>query len=186
MNKLFNKKTITLIIFLIICLLSFYIVIEVFAAKTSGRQPRVFGYSFHIVVSDSMEPELNRGDLILATAADMKIIKEGDYIIFFSPDPSLAGKTIVHKVKEVNSEDGEISFITTGIKEGAVPDAYPVKEIIGKFSVKSAVLGKIFIFISKIENLLFICLIIYLLYVCARQVKKIVGIKKGLKDNKKQ
>lgn len=177
------KRTITLAIFLIICLLSFYIVIEVFAAKTSGRQPRVFGCTFHIVVSDSMEPELNRGDFIVAVSADKKDIKAGDYIVFDSPDPSLKGMTIVHMVKEVISEDGEISFVTTGIKKGANPDAYPVKEIMGKFKFKSALIGKAFVFFTRIENLLFAVLIIYLLIICARQVIKIVKIKKGLKDN---
>ena len=87
-------------------------------------------------------------------------------------------------MSKVFLQEGEIYFITTGIKQGAVPDEYPVKEIIGKYRFKSAFLGRVFAALSKIENLLFLSLIIYILYICVRQVIRIAGIKKELKQNK--
>lgn len=178
------KKIIISILIFCVCALAFYIAIETLCAKNEGRQPRIFGYTFHVVVTDSMEPDINRGDFIAASYADKESVKAGDYIVFVSPDPDLKGKTIVHMVSGVFSEDGEIYFNTTGIKQGASPDDYPVRDIIGKYRFKSAFLGRVFAALSKIENLLFLSLIIYILYICVRQVIKIARIKKQLKQNK--
>lgn len=174
-----KTKIIISCLFFVICSLTLYILIEVFTAKINNTQPHVLGFTFHIVVSDSMEPQIDRGDFIIGRGADKQDIKEGDYIIFKSPDPSLKGKTIVHMVDEIYTQNGEIHFITTGIKQGAQPDQYPVKDIIGKYCGKSAFLGKIFLFFSKTENILFFLFIIFITIVIIRQVKNIVEIKKN-------
>jgi signal peptidase I len=159
--------------------LAVFILLSVMWAKLNGGQPRLLGYSFHIVLTDSMTPDINPGDFVLGKTADKKDIKEGDYIIFVSPDPALKGITIIHKVLSVNNESGIISFTTTGIKEGANPDEYPVYEIEGRYVLKSAFLGKVFKFLSDIEDLLFGGVIISLIIIIIRQVKNIFSLKKS-------
>jgi len=69
-----------------------------------------------IVLTESMEPEINAGDLIICKKVDPQEIKEDDIIAFF--DPSSNGSSIVtHKVKTViKDNDGKtVSFETYGI-----------------------------------------------------------------------
>lgn len=173
------------IIFTIIMALTLFILFSVMYAKVNGNQPRILGYSFHIVLTDSMTPEINAGDFIGAVKADKESIKEGDNIIFVSPDPSLKGMTIVHKVLKVNNDNGILSFTTTGIKEGAQPDDYPVYEIVGKYAFKSAFIGKIFTILSKAENIFFFIFIIIIVVIITKQIKNILKIKKEYESNNK-
>lgn len=165
----------------LIMLLSVFVLINVVYAKSTGSQPRIFGYSFHVVVSDSMTPRLNVGDFIVAKKTGVKDIKTGDGIIFNSPDPKLRGMLIVHKVVNIYTQNGTIYFQTSGIKEGAVPDEYPVSEIIGKYVWKSAFLGKAVIFLSDLQNILFVAVIASISAVAYRQIKNIIKIKKETK-----
>lgn len=69
-----------------------------------------------IVITESMEPEINAGDLIVVRKVDAQTLKEGDVIAFF--DPAGNGTSIVtHKIKTVYyNEDGTIKeFETYGI-----------------------------------------------------------------------
>lgn len=175
------KKIIGTITILLIMLFAVYALLSVVISKFTGNQPRIFGYSLHVVVTDSMTPAIEAGDFILAKKTDKSSVAAGDYIIFVSPDPSLAGMLIVHCVTEVYDEGGEIFFRTSGIKEGISPDEYPVGEIIGVYAGKSAFMGKVVTFFSKLQNLLFIAVIAALSITAAEQVKKIIKLKKSEK-----
>lgn len=178
-NKKKQISKIQTIIFLILMTLTLIILLNILLSKINGTQPRIFGYSFHVVLTDSMSPEIDAGDFIIAKKTDTAKINSGDYIIFVSPDPSLNGKKIVHKVQSVNNQEGIISFETTGIKQGAEPDAYPVYEIIGKYVMRSPFIGKVMMFVSKGENILFLAFIITMAFVAIKQIKNIINVKKA-------
>lgn len=182
MNKKLSKLNI--IFASLIMIVSLFILFNVLIAKFQGTQPRIFNYSFHIVVTDSMTPELNVGDFIIAEKTDKENIIIGDFIIFISPDPDLKGKLIVHKVINTGTgENGEIYFNTQGIKEGVAPDSYPVANIIGKYCGKSALFGKIIIFLSSIQNILFFAVFITIIVIIVKQIKNILKIKKENTEN---
>lgn len=151
--------------------------------------PRIFGYTFHIVVSPSMEPEINVGDFAVARADTVDNAKVGDYVVFITPDPSLRGITILHAVTEVGYDGQGKYLVTTGIKEGAAPDGYPVREIIGIYRWKSAFLGKLILFFSSGKNLIFSVVVFAALTLAVkysfRMVKEIQKIKEK-KDVKRE
>lgn len=75
--------------------------------------PNVAGTLPLIVLTDSMYPEIQSGDLIICHTIDAEDVKKGDIISFF--DPSGNGTSIVtHRVIEVIEEDGNINFKTRG------------------------------------------------------------------------
>ena len=66
-----------------------------------------------IVLTDSMYPKIESGDLILCHKEDPENIKVGDVISFF--DPAGNGSSIVtHRVIEVTEKDGKIAWRTKG------------------------------------------------------------------------
>lgn len=75
--------------------------------------PSIAGTLPLIVLTDSMYPEIESGDLIICHTAEAEEITEGDVIAFF--DPAGNGTTIVtHRVIEIVDDNGEIQFKTKG------------------------------------------------------------------------
>ena len=80
---------------------------------TSDEVPSVAGALPLIVLTDSMYPEIESGDLIICHTEDPENIQVGDVIAFF--DPAGNGSSIVtHRVIEVTEQNGEIAWRTKG------------------------------------------------------------------------
>ena len=80
---------------------------------TSEEVPSVGGYLPLIVLTDSMYPVIESGDLIICHTAEAEDIAEGDVIAFF--DPAGNGSSIVtHRVMEVTEKNGEPAWRTKG------------------------------------------------------------------------
>ena len=78
--------------------LSLFILISGTVAIREGNVPSVFGYSYSIVVTPSMEPTIKTGDLIITKKVEIDEIEIGDVILFKASEGEIAGKHIVHRV----------------------------------------------------------------------------------------
>ncbi len=160
----------------IVLVLSLALLTYAIVMRVTGNTPQIFGYSFHVVVTDSMTPEINVGDFIVAKKEKAEEVKLGDYIVFKSldPDPQINGKTIIHKVINITDEDGDgkREFTTQGIKQYAPVDEYKPTEIIGIYVGKSVFLGSVIVFLANWVNLAFIAVLIILLVVIIIFAKK--------------
>lgn len=73
--------------------------------------PSVGGVFPLIVLTDSMYPDIQSGDLIICHTEEPENIREGDVIAFF--DPAGSGTSIVtHSVVEVTQADGQTGSLT--------------------------------------------------------------------------
>lgn len=80
---------------------------------TSDEVPSVAGTLPLIVLTDSMYPVIESGDLIICHTAEPEEIAVGDVIAFF--DPAGNGSFIVtHRVLEVTEQGGQIAWRTKG------------------------------------------------------------------------
>ena len=85
---------------------------------TSDDVPSFGGKLPLIVLTDSMYPVIESGDLIICQTTDAETIEVGDVISFF--DPAGNGTTIVtHRVIEVLEKDGELAWRTKGDNNNA-------------------------------------------------------------------
>ena len=88
-----------------------------------------FGAKPTIISSGSMQPALEKGDMVLIEHVELKDIEKGDIIQY-----EMGRIPTVHRVKEIQTEEnGEILFITQG-DANRKPDVEPVKpdQITGK------------------------------------------------------
>ena len=111
------KHKILTVIGTVLCLILIPILIVncllIVKSYTSDEVPSVGGYLPLIVLTDSMYPVIESGDLIICHTAEPEEIQVGDVIAFF--DPAGNGTTIVsHRVTEVTEKDGEIAWRTKG------------------------------------------------------------------------
>lgn len=80
---------------------------------------------YHVVVSGSMVPTLNVGDLLIVSYGGFESLKEGDIILFRSPyQPS---KIIVHRIHSIIVDAQGIGLITKGDHNPA-PDGWVVRK----------------------------------------------------------
>lgn len=80
--------------------------------------PGVFGYKPMIVLTDSMFPVIEKGDIIISEEIDPKKVEIGDVISFKDP-VSFNGKddfsVVTHRVVDITKdEEGKLLFITKG------------------------------------------------------------------------
>lgn len=163
----------------ILMLAALFTLVFVTAARADGKTPKLFGYSFSVVITDSMTPEINEGDLVIAKECDNGEIAVGDDIVFVSRDPVLKGNKVVHRVVRIN-EAGE--FVTKGIKEGATEDRYTVTETVGKVVGVSASAGRLLSFLNENKGTVLLVLIAAVVVVAAAETASVIIRKRDRKS----
>jgi signal peptidase len=92
--------------------------ILIIKSYTSEEVPNVAGTLPLIVLTDSMYPVIQSGDIILCKTAEPEEVQVGDVIAFF--DPAGNGATIVtHRVMEVTQHSDQIAWRTKGDNNNA-------------------------------------------------------------------
>lgn len=142
-----------------------------------------FGYIPFSIQSNSMQPILNKGDLIISQKASTDTLKKGDVISFFS----VINKEVViitHRIEQVNNNRGVISYITKG-DNNLLPDANEVApgDVISKYNgIMIPKCGYVLDFFrSKVG--FFICIIIPLFILFVFQLVNFIFIVSKVNQN---
>ena len=98
-----SKKIVNTIYYIVISMLVI-ILVNNFMSKSDSIFKAV-GFRTYSILSGSMEPEINTGDLAIVKSVDAEDVKVGDIITF-----KYEGKVVTHRVVEKNEE----GFITKG------------------------------------------------------------------------
>lgn len=121
--------------------------------------PSVGGYLPLIVLTDSMYPDIESGDLIICHTAEAEDVKVGDVISFF--DPAGNGTSIVtHRVLEIVQEDGQLNWRTKGDNnntEDKMP--VPADKLVGIYRSRIPGAGNIAMFMQSSTGLV-VCVIL--------------------------
>ena len=124
--------------------------------------PSVGGYLPLIVLTDSMYPQIQSGDLIICHTAQPEDIQVGDVIAFF--DPAGNGTSVVtHKVMELTEVGGEVAWVTQGIANNAA-DFLPVPadNLVGVYESRIPGLGNVVMFMQSTTGLI-VCVVLPIL-----------------------
>ncbi len=158
---------------LIICLSLF-----VLTLRFLGESPSVFGYSFYYVLTESMEPEIMAGDMILSKSTDPDELQVGDTITYVGAAGVLKDKVITHKIVAI--DDG--LFTTQGVANDIPDPQISSSQILAKYVATIPLAGRIFSLINS--KLGFILLIVIPLGVL--MVNEISNIIKAFKEDKEE
>ena len=123
-------------------------------ATNQDKVPSVGGMVPFIVLSDSMSPEIQSGDLIVCHEATAEDVQVGDVISFFDPEGN--GTSVVsHRVTAINADDAGNPVFTTKGDANNVEDSAPVPadKLIGVYSFRIAGLGNVAMFMQSTEGL---------------------------------
>lgn len=165
------------------------VTILVFTSQANGGVPNLLGVTPISIQTKSMEPTLNKGDLVFTKKiSDASTLKAGDIISFWT---IVNNQKVIntHKIVAVtgNGDTSVVTFTTRGDNNPQNDDTlvYP-SDVISKYSgTKWPVAGAVLTFLQKPTGFL-ICivlpLVLFFLYQLYRFIKTIVGIKKEATD----
>ncbi len=124
----------------------------------SDEVPNFAGYLPMFVLTDSMYPEIQGGDLIICHTIDANEVEEGDIIAFFDPASS-SNSVVSHRVVEIESENGELYFKTKGDNNSiADADLVPEENIVGKCVYIIPHAGNVAMFMQTTQGLI-VCIV---------------------------
>jgi len=158
-NKL--KKILRTIIYILIIPILIYnisLIVQSFVKK--DETPSFFGYKSYVIISGSMEPELNIGDIIIARKTRQEEIEKGDIVSFRE-----GSSVVTHRVVNIVEENGERLYQTKGDNNN-VEDKNLVKysQIEGIYFGKIEKIGNIALILKNKIVIITILFILFLLY----------------------
>ena len=145
----------------------------------------LFGYKFMVVLSDSMsKTHFDAGDVIVVKEVDLKTLKPGDIISFYSPledgDEEAVKeqyankhvKVVTHMIKEVTQDaEGNIAFVTYGTTKGPENiDLNLATMIIGKYQMHLPKLGYFFQFVGTVPGYIVCILVPFVLLILSQAI----------------
>lgn len=132
--------------------------------------PSISGIFPMIILTDSMYPEFESGDLIICNTAKPEKIKVGDVICFYDPAGN-GTATVTHRVQEVVTDDeGNLAWITKGDANNTEDlPTVPAKNLIGVYKTRLKGLGNVAMFMQTTQGLI-ICVICPIILLVAYDV----------------
>lgn len=163
-----KKVLSTLFDFLIILVIVFAVIVT-FMSLFSNEDgiTNVMGYMPLNIQSNSMEPTIKKGDMIITKKTDFDELKENDIISYLSREQ---GQTIIvtHRIVNEQTINGEKYYITKGDNNESEDDTrVNSSNFVSKYSdIKIPVIGGILTFLqSQIGFFIFIILPLFMLFV---------------------
>lgn len=150
-EKIKNNKVLKILMMIIKAIVSFFIIIVIsiiFIQRISDNKLTLGGYSIYTIITESMVPKYNIGDMVIAKKISSTELKENDDIVYLGKESDFAGKIVTHQIIKIDNKDGKIYFHTKGIANDIEDPLIESDQILGKVVMKSTILS----FISKIVN----------------------------------
>lgn len=166
------------------------------ATRDSQHVASIFGYTPMVVESDSMSPTFKKNDLIFIKKCDTSKLKEGDIISFHTIiDNQYAINT--HRIQKIEQSGDVRSYTTIGDNNKGVADLHVISDgdIVGKYVMHIAGLGKVINFLSSstgflvvivLPMLLFFIYQVYNLIMISIRLKKAIAVEQAKEQAKGQ
>ena len=129
-------------------------------ATNQDEVPSVGGVVPFIVLSGSMEPKIQAGDLIICRQTPAADVNTGDVISFFDPEGN--GTAVVsHRVTAIAADASGQPVFTTKGDANNVEDATPVTadKVIGVYQFRIPGLGNVAMFMQSTQGLI-VCVVV--------------------------
>ena len=163
-EKSFNKQKVLTIVGAVLCaiLIPILVVNVTLIVKSFVNEeevPSFGGYLPLFVLTDSMHPEIESGDLIICQTIDPSEIKVGDVISFFDPEGN-GTSVVTHKVIEVLNENGALSFRTQGTNNNTADKLpVPAENLVGIYQFRVPGAGNVAMFLQTTPGLI-VCVVL--------------------------
>ena len=140
----FLLKFIKVIVWIFVLLVIFVILVQ----RIFNNRVSIGSYRMFTVVTGSMEPVYNVGEVVISKEVDPSTINEGDDVVYLGEKNDFKDKIVTHRVIKIENKDGEYYFTTKGVANDYSDPVISSDQIYGKVVYKPVVLS----FFSGILN----------------------------------
>lgn len=151
MKKILKNKKISIIlssIRVIATLLACFIVVIVFVQRLSNNKLSLGGYSIYTIITESMKPKYQVGDMIVAKKKNIDNIEIGNDIVYLGEEGDFKDKIVTHRVIDKQYKNGKYIFTTKGINNDVEDPFVNQEQVYGVVIYKTILLS----FLSKIVS----------------------------------
>ena len=151
LEKIKNNKIINVFIKIIKAIVTLFIIFVVsiiFIQRISDNKITLGGIGIYTIITPSMVPKYNIGDMVITKKVDPSSLKVKDDAIYMGEKSDFKGKIVTHQIIDIETKDGKLYFHTKGINNDLEDPLVSESQIMGKVIYKSIILS----FISKIVN----------------------------------
>lgn len=122
--------------------------------------PQVLGFNAYIIDSSSMEPTLNKGDIVYTERINPENLRKDDVIVFQPNQSRINEARVIHRITEINSTPYGYEFVTKGdANVERDPGTTRDYRVIGKTIMSVPIIGYYIWFIERTPLLLFLLII---------------------------
>lgn len=116
--------------------------------------PSVFGLSTMYVMTDSMAPTIDGGDLVFIRKISAGDVAVNDVIAFFDPESTTEQMVVLHRVMDIIADDGEVAFITKGDgNDTSDLVAVPADNLVGVYVLRLRFMGSVAMFLQSTQGI---------------------------------
>lgn len=139
------KKTIKIllkILYQLAVIMCLIITIIIVLQKATSNNRTIFGYRIFRVITGSMEPEYDIGQVVICKETNPEQIKIGDDIVYLGKYGEYNGKIIMHEIVGIDKdENNNLNFHAKGLHTASVEDPLiKPNQIYGVVKFKSGIL----------------------------------------------
>lgn len=182
-NRIKNIINIVVYMFLV-PLLIYNVTLIAQAVINPNETPSFFGIKTYVIISGSMQPKLEIGDIVIVKKVKAEELQIGDIISFRQGE-----SVITHRITNIVIQNGETQYKTKGDNNNAEDSGTISQDIIEGKVVKSVpILGKLALLLQHKIFILFIMIIayLYLSYSGANKKRKLNRKKKRIEYEKRK
>ena len=134
-------KLILKILYNILIIFCVILIAIIFMQKVTNSNGSVAGYRIFRVVTGSMVPKYDIGEVVICKETDPKDIEIGDSIVYRGRTGQMNGKTIMHEVIGIDHrENGTLTFHVKGIANNEEDPEVRTEQIYGVVKLSSPIL----------------------------------------------
>lgn len=156
--------------------------VVVFTGTNNNGVGNLFGYMPFSIQTQSMEPTIKAGDVVIGKEVDFNTLKEGDIITYWTTVDEQKILNTHRITKVISNGKGSVPSFKTKGDNNQIEDEYTVAaaDIVAKYNSKISGLGKA-VDLLETQKGFFICivlpLILFFLYQLYHFIKVIVTVK---------
>lgn len=145
-SKAFKIVSIVVKVMIWVCLIAF--IISVCLQRFSNNKLSFFNFRMFTVITGSMKPEYNIGDVLIAKVTKPEKIKVGDKITYQGTVNSFKDKVITHQVTKIEEKDGKYYFHTKGLANLVEDPVVSEDQVYGKVIYKTFIISFVYKIVS--------------------------------------
>ena len=156
--------------------------VVVFTGTSNNGVGNLFGYMPFSIQTQSMEPTIKAGDVVIGKEVDFNTLKEGDIITYWTTVDEQKILNTHRITKVISNGKGSVPSFKTKGDNNQIEDEYTVEaaDIVAKYNSKISGLGKA-VDLLETQKGFFICivlpLILFFLYKLYHFIKVLVTVK---------